>query len=44
MIVAASPWGQDHEQPVLVILIHSLAHKYYHRGQLQAILYLLKAL
>ena len=32
-------WGEDRDQPVLVILMHSLAHKYYHCGQLQSILH-----
>jgi uncharacterized damage-inducible protein DinB len=31
-------WGEDRDQPILVILMHSLAHKYYHCGQLQSIL------
>jgi uncharacterized damage-inducible protein DinB len=37
-------WGEDRDQPILVILVHSLAHKYYHCGQLQSILHLLNAL
>ena len=34
-------WGEDRDQPTLVILMHSLAHKYYHCGQLQAVLHAL---
>ena len=34
-------WGEGRPQPARLILMHSLAHKYYHCGQLQAILHAL---
>ncbi|MBM3499865.1 MAG: DUF664 domain-containing protein [Armatimonadetes bacterium] len=32
-------WGEGKPQPARLILAHSLAHKYYHCGQLQALLH-----
>jgi uncharacterized damage-inducible protein DinB len=34
-------WGEGRPQPARLILIQSLAHKYYHCGQLQALLHTL---
>ncbi len=34
-------WAEGAERSVRLILMHSLAHKYYHCGQLQSILHLL---
>ena len=34
-------WGEGEPQTVRLVLMHSLAHKYYHCGQLQAILHAL---